>query len=107
MTAEDPLHVSFHIRDDNLAYYLDKMIRDHGGDPNGWFNDLIAEHQQAALAAIPDRLVALAEKVSQHVDHQAVAAWDGRAPVNPPPRPDSARSRRPRRPRPSSEWRTR
>lgn len=106
MTKEDPLHVSFRIRDERLAYYLDKMIRDAGGDPDAWFNDMVVKHQQAAIATIPDRLAALAEKVSQSIDHEAVAAWDGRAPVNPPPRPDSAR-RRPRRPKPSSEWRTR
>lgn len=106
MTKKDPLHVSFHVRDEGLAHYLDKMIRDAGGDPDTWFNDLIEERQQATLAAIPDRLAALAEKVSAHVDRDAVASWDGRAPVNPPSRPDSAR-RRPRRPRPSSEWRSR
>ncbi|WOC14331.1 hypothetical protein [Gordonia sp. MP11Mi] len=106
MTADDPLHVSFHVHDEKLAHYLDKLIRDHGGDPDQWFNDLIAEHQQTALAAIPARLAALAEKVSAHIDPEKVAAWDGRAPANPPPRLDSAR-RRPRRPKPSSEWRTR
>lgn len=105
MTAQDPLHVSFHVRDEKLAHYLDKLIRDHGGDPDTWFNDLIADHQESAIAAIPDRLAALAEKVSQHADPKKVADWDGCAPSNPPPRPDSARSR-PRRPRPSSEWRT-
>lgn len=107
MTKEDPLHVSFHVRDERTAYYLDKLIRDHGdGDPDQWFNDLIAERQQAAVAEIPSRLAALAEKVSAHVDPEKVVAWDGPAPANPPPRPDSAR-RRPRRPKPSSEWRMR
>lgn len=106
MTKEDPLHVHFHVRDEATAHHLDRLIAKAGGDPDQWFNDLVEEDRQAAIAAAPARLAALAEAVSQSIDHEAVAAWDGRAPSNPPPRPDSARLRQ-RRPRPSSEWRTR
>lgn len=92
MTAQDPLHVSFHLRDEVLARHLDKLIARSGGDPDAWLNDLIAEDRQAAIAAIPARLAALAEAVSQSMDPEKVAAWDGRAPVNPPPRPAAARA---------------
>ena len=92
MTAKDPLHVSFHVRDERTARYLDKLIARAGGDPDEWFNGLIDEAHQAAIAAAPARLAALAEAVSATVDHEAVAAWDKVAPSNPPPRPAAARA---------------
>lgn len=106
MTAQDPLHVFFRLPVERLARHLDRMIHDAGGDPDRWLADIIEADQGRRRAEVPARLAALAEKVSQSIDPEKVAAWDGRAPVNPPPRPDSAR-RRPRRPKPSSEWRTR
>lgn len=101
MTKEDPLHVSFRIRDECTARYLDKMIARAGGDPDAWLNDLIEEALQTTVAAIPARLAALSEAVTAHVDWEKVAAWDGRAPSNPPPRPASARAIRG-----DSTWRT-
>ncbi|GAA4753048.1 hypothetical protein [Gordonia alkaliphila] len=102
MTKEDPLHVSFHVRDEAAARYLDKLIARSGGDPDEWFNGLIDEARQAAIAAVPARLAALAESVSRSIDYETVAAWDGVAPSNPPPRPASARAIRG-----DSTWRTR
>ena len=102
MTAQDPLHVHFHIRDELLARHLDKLIARAGGDPDEWFNGLIDEARQAALAAVPARLAALAETISATVDRDAVAAWDQVAPPNPPPRPAAARAVRG-----DSSWRTR
>jgi hypothetical protein len=101
MTAEDPLHVQFRLPDEQTARHLDRMIHDAGGDPDRWLVDVIEADRERRRAEVPARLARLAELVSQHIDHAAVAAWDGKPP------PIDNEVRRPRRPRPSSEWRTR
>ncbi|WP_280476174.1 hypothetical protein [Nocardia farcinica] len=101
MTAQDPLHVFFRLPDERLARHLDRMIHDAGGDPDRWLADIIEADQDRCRAEVQARLAALAEKVSAHIDRDAVAAWDGKAP------PIDGEVRRPRRPRPSSDWRTR
>ncbi|WP_168706299.1 hypothetical protein [Gordonia paraffinivorans] len=77
------------------------MIHDAGGDPGRWIVDVIEADRERRREETPARLARLAELVSQNIDRDAVAAWDGKPP------PIDGEVRRPRRPKPSSEWRTR
>lgn len=100
MTAEDPLLVQFRLPDEQTARHLDRMIHDAGGDPDRWLVDVVEADRELHRAEAPARLARLAELVSQNIDHAAVAAWDGKPP------PIDPNNRRPRRPKPSSAWRT-
>ena len=71
------------------------MIHDAGGDPDRWLADIIEADQDRCRAEVQARWPRW-PKVSAHIDRDAVAAWDGKAP------PIDGEVRRPRRPRPSS-----
>lgn len=102
MTAEDPLHVSFRLPDEEIAHWLDLLIARSGLTPDGWFVDFLARDREETLANAGQRLAQILTRAAENAPSrgQITPGPERSGPV--PPRPAAARAARP-----SSDWRTR
>lgn len=101
MTAQDPLHVQFHLPDEDLAHWLDLLIARSGKSPDEWFADFLARNREKTRATSGQRLAQILTDAAENAPSrgQITPGPERSGPV--PPRPAAARAARP-----SSEWRT-
>lgn len=105
MSETTPLEVTFELPDESTARWLDRMIAASGLTPNQWLTHLIDTDRTGAVAAGPEKLSALLNRIPQ-ASPGSTAATDpdsiDDAGRRVPPRPAHARAARA-----SSTWRTR
>lgn len=92
--SDVPVEVAFTLPDEATAQWLDRMIHAAGGSPDAWLTGVINDDRQRASDAASTAFAELA----QHMREQP------RSPH--PSQSDQPPAKRPRRPKPSSAWRT-